>query len=97
MELAVQHKLQKDEALKRIKGLLEETKFRFADKFSGLKEDWNGDKCSFDFSAVGFSVTGEIIVDSSEVRILGKIPFAALPFRGKIESIIKEEAKKLLS
>lgn len=97
MDLVIQHRLSKDEALKRIRGLLEKTKSQFADKISDLAEKWEDNRCNFSFSAMGFSVSGEIAVDSTEIKIQSKIPFAAIPFRGKIESSIREQADKLLA
>lgn len=97
MDIIIQHQLSKGEALKRIKTLLGETKSRFADKFNSLNERWEDNECDFSFYAMGFSVSGKISVDSPEIKIQGKIPFAAIPFRGKIESAIKEQAEKLLA
>lgn len=97
MDIVIQHQLSKDEALKRIRGLLEETKSRFSDRFSDLNEEWENGICHFSFSAMRLSISGEMLVDSPEIKIKGEIPFAAIPFRGKIESIIREQAEKKLA
>ena len=94
--MTIGHNLSQDEALARIKGLLGEVKTEFADKVSNLKEDWSGNRGIFSFSAMGFNVSGVITVHESGVDLAGKFPFAALPFKGKIEATIRERAEKLL-
>ena len=45
----------------------------------------------------GFPVSGTLIVKPSEVEISGDLPFAAMLFKGKIESGIHDQLKKLLA
>ena len=96
INMTIVHKLSQDEALIRIKGLLGEVKTEFGDKVSNLKEDWNGYTGTFNFSAMGFKVSGVLTVHESRVDLAGNLPFAALPFKGKIETTIRERAEKLL-
>jgi hypothetical protein len=96
LNMAIGHKLPQGEALKRIKGLLGKVKTQFAAKISDLRENWNGNTGTFSFSAMGFSVSGTLTVKSSEVALESRLPFAALPFKGKIESILRERATALL-
>lgn len=95
--MKIPHQLTKEEVLRRVQGLLGEMKNDFADRISNLCEEWNGDTGTFSFSVMGFSVSGTLIVTSSEVEISGKLPFAATFFKNKIESIIEERAKTLLA
>lgn len=95
--MTVSHRLTQDEATKRIKTLLSEVKNRFADKISDLREEWNGNTGTFSFSAMGFSVSGTLTVKSSEVELSGTLPFAAMFFKGKIESTIREQARTKLA
>jgi len=96
LNMTVAHKLSQDEALLRIKGLLGEVKTEFAGKISNLKEDWSGNRGTFSFSAMGFGVSGVLTVHESRVELAGNLPFAALPFKGKVEATIRERAEKLL-
>jgi len=43
-----------------------------------------------------FRVSGSVTVESNYLLIQGVIPLLALPFRGKIESTIREKAEELL-
>lgn len=95
--LKISHHLTEDEALKRIKNLLRDTKIQFADKINNLNEDWEGKKGKFSFSVIGFSVSGILEVDSSKAEISGNLPYAAMLFKGKVETTIRERAEALLS
>lgn len=97
LDMAVSHRLTQDEAVARIKTLLGEVKKQFADKISDLREDWNGNNGKFSFSAMGFSVSGNLVVKPDKVELTGNLPFAASFFKGKIESTIRERAKTLLA
>ena len=97
LNMAVPHRLTPDEALRRIKTLLGEVEIRYADKISDLREDWSDNVGTFSFSAMGFSVSGTLTVKPSEVELCGNFPFAAMFFKGKIESTIRERAETLLA
>ena len=97
LNMTVSHRLSPDEALRRIKGLLDEVKTEFAGTISDLSEQWDGNIGYFNLRAKGFSVSGTLTVKPREVELSGNLPFAALPFRGKIESAIRSRAEKLLA
>lgn len=96
MRIAVPHNLGKQEALARIKSLLGELKAQYRDQVQILRENWSGNKGTLSFSVIGFSVSGELVVEDHQVRLSGNLPWAALPFRGKIESTIRGQVVKLL-
>ena len=62
LNIVISHRLTEDEAVRRIKKLLGEVKTQFADKISNLCEEWDGNAGVFSFSAVGFFVSGTLIV-----------------------------------
>lgn len=94
--LSIPHKLTKDEALKRIKILLNKTKKEHSKEITNLKEDWSNYSGNFNFTLKGFEISGIITVDQSKVEINGTIPFALSFFKEKIKKIITKEAEKLL-
>ena len=96
MNMVVPHNLGKEEALVRIKKLLGELKTQYGDQIQNLQESWSGDEGMFSFSAMGFSVSGKLVVGPSRVELTGNLPFAALPFKGRIERTIRERAVELL-
>ena len=95
--MAVSHRLTQDEAVKRIKGLLADVKTQFADKLGDLHEDWDGNLGKFKFTAMGLPMSGTLAVKSSQIEITGDLPFAAMLFKGKIESMIRARAEILLA
>jgi hypothetical protein len=97
IKIAVPHQLGTDEAKKRITQLISETKAQFGSHVSDLKESWNGDRGDFSFSARGFSVSGNLQVEPTNARMDINLPFAALPFKGRIEKEISARAKELLT
>lgn len=97
LNMAVPHRLTQDEALRRIKKLFGEAKNEFADKVSDLREEWNGNTGTFSFTARGFSISGTLTVKPSGLELSGNLPFAAMFFKGKIESKIREHAEILLA
>jgi len=97
MRIVVPHNnLGKQEALVRIKSLLRELKAQYKDQVQILQENWSGNKGTLSFSVKGFSISGELVVEDHQVRLNGNLPWAALPFRGKIESTIRGQVVKLL-
>src|ERR1035437_7475891 len=96
LNMAVSHSLTQDEAVKRIKNLLNDVKTQFADKISGLHEEWDGNMGKFKFLAMGLPGSGTLAVKASQVEISGDLPFAAMLFKGKIESTIRSCAESLL-
>ncbi|SRR2546421_13044253 len=97
LEMTIPHRLSQDEALKRIKNLLSETKRAHADMISNLQENWNGYTGQFSFTAKGFDISGNLIVQPSSIEISSKIPFAVSLFKGTITKLIREKADELLS
>ena len=97
LNMTIPHQLSQDEALKRIQSLFGDIKNQFADRVSNLREEWKEYTGTFSFSVMGFSVSGTMSVNPSEVELSGKLPLAATLLKGKIESTIKERAKTLLA
>jgi hypothetical protein len=45
---------------------------------------------------MGFDVSGNVHVEDREVNMEGQIPLAAIAFKGKIESVLREKMTELL-
>jgi hypothetical protein len=97
IRVSVPHKLTQDEALKRIKKTIAEAKKKNSDKVSELTETWDGYEGEFSGSAMGYDVGGGIAIEPGQVVVTGKLPFIAIPFKGKIESGIEGMLKHLLA
>lgn len=71
-------------------------KNRYSDKISDIQEEWDGDSANFSFKLMGFSVKGKLLVAETDVQLEGSLPFAAVPFKGMVETAIREQTKELL-
>jgi hypothetical protein len=97
LDVVIPHNLTQDEATERIKKLLAEIKRKHGDRISDLKENWEGNVGDFSFTSQGFSVSGNLEVSSSDVKLTGKIPLALSLFKGLISKTIYDEGSKILS
>jgi hypothetical protein len=97
IKVSVPHSLNPDEAVRRIKNLVKEIKTQFADKVSDVREEWTGSNGEFGFKVMGFDIAGTVQVDAREVQIQSSLPFAATPFKSRIEAVIQEKAQQLLA
>lgn len=95
--VVIPHSLGKDEALGRLKHLLEDMKERHGSQINDLQEHWTHDGGTFSFKAMGFKISGKMEVSSTDVKIDGEFPWAAKPFQGQIEGAIRDRATKLLA
>lgn len=95
--LSLPQSLGKDEALNRLHGMLESVKENYGSQVSDLQENWTDDGGTFSFKAMGFKISGELIVSETDVRIDAEFPWAAKPFQSTIETAIRERAERLLA
>ena len=97
MHVVVPHRLSQDEAKARIQNLLTDLKSQYSGRFEDLEESWSDHQGQFSLRAMGFKVSGTLAVKPSEVELSGDLPFAAAPFKGRIEEVIRERAERLLA
>jgi len=75
--------------------MISEALEKFGDKISELQQSWSGNTLKFSFRAMGFFVSGEATAKDNLIMLQGKIPYAAVLFKGKIEEIIRQKAREL--
>jgi hypothetical protein len=97
INLSVAHNLGRDEAKNRIASSIADSRSRFADRISNVADSWNGYADAFSFDALGFSVSGNLDVQPAQVLIELNLPWAAYPFKGRIESEILTHARQVLA
>lgn len=97
LNVNIPHHLPRHEAISRIKNLIKGLRHEQKEKISNVKEDWNKETGTIQFSARGFDLSAMVTVHSSSVEINAKVPFAVFLFRNKIKEAIKTRASKLLS
>ena len=94
---SVPHGLSQEEATERVKRFLERIREKYGEQVSDLQEEWGENRGSFSFKTYGFNVKGNLLVEQEQVKVEGDLPFAAMMFKGRIESTIKENLERLLT
>jgi hypothetical protein len=94
--MEVPHELSADEARSRLERFIESLQSKFQDKVSDLEQSWNDNTLSFAFKTFGFKIAGAIASLDQKLAVSGDIPFAAMMFKGKIESEIREQLNRLM-
>lgn len=97
INLSVPHQLSQDEAKERISRLIAEGRAQAADQVSDVVENWSGYVDTLSFRARGFAVQGRIEVHPARVAVEMHLPFAAFPFKSRIEQELRERAERLLA
>lgn len=97
LDITIPHQLPRQEALNRIRGLLQQLQKEQADTIKNVSEKWNDNEGEFSFTARGFDLAGKIKVEDNLVHIDGQLPFALSFFKGMIADVIKKKAGEILS
>jgi hypothetical protein len=97
IQVTVHHKLSEHEALSRIKHLLTKLKHDHKDKVSNINQEWHARHGKFNFTVLGFDISGTVDLHPGSIEIHGKVPLAISIFRGKIKEVLKEKGKELLA
>jgi len=95
--VTVPHQLDKEEAKRRVSGLIPSLQTEFAGMVRDFTEHWEGDVLHFAFKASGFTVTGSCDVQPAAVSVEYTLPLLARPLKGQFESGIKDRLGKLLA
>jgi hypothetical protein len=95
--IVVPHQLSSDEALKRVKALLADVQQKHAGQLSDVHEEWNGNDCQLSWKSMGMGMTANLSVKPSEVEAVANLPMAFTMFKGKLESLVKEQLSHALS
>jgi hypothetical protein len=94
--VSVPHHTTKEQATEKVKFLLDKIGQKYANQIKDLEQEFEGDKLNFSFKTLGIKVSGEGTVDDENVNIKGNLPLAAMMFKGKIESDLREELKRMM-
>jgi hypothetical protein len=96
IHVAVPHALSQEEAKRRVADLIAQTRAQFGGKVTDVAESWAGFVNTFSFRAMGLAVTGKLDAQPAQVLVDIDLPFAALPFKGRIETELAARARELL-
>jgi hypothetical protein len=94
--VTVPHQMQQQEATERLHALVDRIVQSQGGQVEVFDQTWNDNVLSFGFKTFGVKLTGTMTVGPDDVRVVGDIPFAAMLFKGKIESGIEEQLQRML-
>jgi hypothetical protein len=95
--LTIPHSLSRAEVMSRLREhLANAIENEFEDDIIMSGESWMDFSGDFSFMVNGYSISVSLQVRSEEVRINGKIPLVALPFRSQIKKDLLELGLKVL-
>lgn len=97
VNISVPYQIPQDEALSRIHARIAQIKTQYSSHVSNLTENWNGYSGAFSGSSHGFTVSGNLVVNSSLVTVVIELPFIAFAYKAKVEAGIRDELTKLLT
>jgi putative polyhydroxyalkanoic acid system protein len=95
--MSATHALGREEALRRVKARLDVVRAKYKGQVSDLDDAWDANTLRFRFKTLGFKLAGTLVVDDSEIRLVGELPFAAALFKGVITKGIRGELGNLLA
>lgn len=95
MQIQIPHNGTKEQAIARVKQLIEESRGKIQEQAGDLKEEWNDNVLTYAFSAQGQHISGTLTIGDSEYDLYAKLPLAMRLFEGTIERMIKQEVEKL--
>lgn len=92
----VPHSLGREEATRRLKGFVDQVSERYKEQVSSMQGEWNEHVLTFAMIAYQIKIEGVLTVEEDKAVVNGTLPFAAMMFRGKIQSAIAAELEKAL-
>jgi len=96
LNFEIPHTLSAEDAKSRLERFADSIKSKFQDQAKDVEQSWNGNALSFGFKTMGMKIEGNIEVDDQRLVVDSTVPFAAMMFKGKIESAMKEQLTRLL-
>jgi hypothetical protein len=93
----VAHQLGKEKAVERLSSFLDSVAEKYKGQVSKMDGTWSDNVLDFSLTTFGFTITGKLTVEDEVAQLDGKLPFAAVAFRGKIEQGIRTELERALA
>ncbi len=97
MKVTVNHNLSQEKLLECSKNLLDNLRKEHGDNISNIVQLWTGYNCKFSFRIKGLAISGTITVNEHDVIVDGKLPVAAMLFKGMIEDTIKKHTEEMIN
>ncbi|QEG36669.1 polyhydroxyalkanoic acid system family protein [Bythopirellula goksoeyrii] len=96
LQLEVPHTLPQNEAQDRLQRFTESIHGKFGDQAKDVTQSWSDNVLTFGFKTLGMRIDGNIAVEPEKLVVNGDLPMAAMMFKGKIESEIRQQLERLV-
>jgi len=96
-QVEIPHQLGKEQAIERLRPFVEKIAEKYKEQVSKSEGSWVENVLTFALTTYGFNITGTLTVDDDKVHLKGQLPFAAIPFKGKIEHSFSSAIQKTLT
>jgi len=95
--VSVPHEIDRSEAVTKLKSFMVEARKDSPVELKDIEETWDeAGNLQFAFSAMGFRIAGKMVTEGQSVVVKGDLPFAALPFRGALETQLESKIKEAM-
>lgn len=89
--------IDRTEAVSKLKTFMEAARKDSPVELTDVEENWDEDgNLNFAFSAMGFRIAGNMVTEGEQVSVKGDLPFAALPFRGALETQLATKIREAI-
>ena len=93
----VPHEIERDEAIEKLKSFMVDAKQNAPVELKDVEETWDEKgNLAFAFSAMGFRIAGQMVTEGKEIAVSGELPFAAMPFRGALETQLATKIREAI-
>ncbi len=93
----VPHQLGQAGAVEKLRGFLDQVKQRYPKEISDIEGSWSENVLSYALTTFGIKIDGTLTVEEESIRMEGKLPFAAMMFKGKISESIRVALEKAVA
>ena len=93
----VPHAIDRTEAVTKLRSFMEAAREDSPVPLTDIEENWDDSgNLKFAFSAMGFRIDGQLVTEGEQVLVNGNLPFAALPFRGALETQLAAKIREAI-
>ena len=93
--VTVEHEKSIEEVIERVTPAIEKTVTDF--QGHDLSLDWQTDRADFKFKSLGFTIKGDVTVDTSSITVHLELPFAAMIYKDKAKKGITKNVTSALA
>lgn len=97
LTISIPHNLSESEVQPRITGAIADARRKHPTILAGAHETWSGNRMDFRFSALGQTITGDIVIEPRTVHLNINLPWALSVLAERMRPQIEAEGRKLLT